>query len=57
MSESGGRWVCTGCGYVYDPALGDPEGGIEPGRSFDALPEDWVCPQCYLGKADFDPLD
>jgi rubredoxin len=57
MAENSGRWICTGCSYIYDPAVGDPDGGIPPGTAFEDLPDDWVCPQCYLSKADFDPLD
>lgn len=34
------------CGWVYDPAIGDPEHGVAPGTPFEALPEDWVCPNC-----------
>ena len=37
------KYICTVCDYVYDPELGDPENGIEPGASFEDLPEDWVC--------------
>ncbi len=40
------RYVCEPCGYVYDPADGDPDNGVEPGTPFDKLPEDWVCPVC-----------
>lgn len=47
------KYVCTGCGYVYDPAAGD-EGGIPPGTSFESLPEEWCCPVCYAGKDAFD---
>ena len=36
----------TECGYLYDPSVGDPDGGIPPGVSFDALPADWECPEC-----------
>lgn len=50
------RYVCVGCGYIYDPAEGDPGGGIAPGTTFEALPEDWRCPICYVGKDEFDPL-
>ncbi|MBM4371751.1 MAG: rubredoxin [Deltaproteobacteria bacterium] len=50
------RYVCFGCGYIYDPAEGDPSGGQPPGTAFTALPEDWRCPVCYVGKAEFDPL-
>lgn len=47
------RYVCDACGYVYDPAVGDPDNGIEPGTAFEALPDDWVCPLCGLGKDSF----
>jgi rubredoxin len=54
MSES--KWVCTSCGYIYDPETGDKEHGIPPGIPFEKLPEDWICPICYVGKNAFDPL-
>ena len=38
------KYVCDVCGYIYDPAVGDPDNGIEAGTAFEALPEDWVCP-------------
>ena len=44
------KYICTICEYVYDPELGDPENGIEPGTSFEDLPADWVCPLCGVGK-------
>ena len=47
------KYVCDVCGYVYDPAEGDPDNGVEPGTSFDKLPEDWVCPVCGASKDDF----
>jgi rubredoxin len=50
------KWECTACGYVYDPAVGDPENGVAPGTSFEDLPEDWVCPQCGVGKDFFQKL-
>ena len=40
------RYICEPCGYIYDPADGDPDNGVEPGTPFDQLPEDWVCPVC-----------
>ncbi len=51
------RYICTNCGYTYDPATGDPLAEVLPGTSFDDLPEGWCCPLCYLGKEVFDPLD
>lgn len=49
------KYVCKLCGYVYDPADGDPDSGIAPGTKFEDLPADWVCPVCGAGKADFEP--
>ena len=48
-------YVCTVCGYVYDPKEGDSEGGIPPGTAFEALPDDWICPVCGAGKDEFEP--
>jgi rubredoxin len=47
-------YLCTVCGYVYNPKEGDPDAGIEPGTPFADLPEDWVCPVCGAGKEDFE---
>ena len=44
------RYVCEPCGYVYDPEVGDPDNGVEPGTPFDEIPEDWVCPVCGAPK-------
>lgn len=44
------KYVCDVCGYVYDPAVGDPDNGVQPGTAFEAIPEDWVCPLCGVGK-------
>lgn len=46
-------YICDVCGWVYDPAIGDEEGGIAPGVAFADLPEDWVCPLCGVGKDEF----
>ena len=48
------KYVCTICGYIYDPEKGDPDEGIEPGTKFDNLPDDWTCPICGAGKEDFE---
>jgi rubredoxin len=50
------KYECTACGYLYDPAVGDPENGILPGTAFEDLPEDWVCPQCGVGKEFFQKI-
>ena len=47
------KYVCTVCGYVYDPEEGAPDAGIAPGTAFEDLPEDWVCPVCGPSKSDF----
>jgi flavin reductase (DIM6/NTAB) family NADH-FMN oxidoreductase RutF/rubredoxin len=47
------KYYCTACGYIYDPALGDPENGIPPGTRFEDLPDTWTCPVCGTEKVDF----
>ena len=47
-------YVCTMCGYIYDPEEGDSEGGIPPGTSFEDLPDDWTCPVCGAEKDEFE---
>jgi rubredoxin len=51
------KWKCVVCGYVYDPAVGDPDGGIEPGTPFEKIPDGWVCPECGAAKSDFEKID
>lgn len=47
------KYICIPCGYIYNPAIGDPDEDIEPGTAFEDLPEDWVCPVCGEGKDHF----
>jgi len=54
--DSSVKWVCTICDWVYDPDIGDPDGGIPPGVEFENLPDDWVCPQCGAEKDAFERL-
>lgn len=49
----GKHYVCSGCGYEYDPAVGDPDSDVRPGTLFDALPDEWTCPECGEEKAGF----
>ena len=51
------KYKCTVCDYIYDPELGDPDGGIEPGMPFEKLPDDWVCPVCGAGKDEFEKVE
>lgn len=48
------KYVCAACGYVYDPEIGDPDGGIAPGTAFEDIPDDWVCPICEATKDMFE---
>ncbi|MCL6557929.1 MAG: rubredoxin, partial [Firmicutes bacterium] len=48
------KYVCSVCGYVYDPEAGDPENGVPPGTPFEKLPGDWTCPVCGVGKEEFE---
>ena len=48
------KYVCTLCGYVYDPEQGDPDNGVAPGTKCEDVPEDWECPVCGAAKEDFE---
>ena len=50
-------WICDSCGFIYDPAIGDPDGGIPPGTAFEDIPKDWFCPVCGARTSDFRPLE
>lgn len=49
------KYECA-CSYIYDEAVGDPDGGIAPGTKWADVPEDWVCPVCGLSKGDFNKI-
>jgi flavin reductase (DIM6/NTAB) family NADH-FMN oxidoreductase RutF/rubredoxin len=51
------KYQCTVCGYIYDPALGDSDGGIKPGTPFEEIPDDWVCPVCGASKDQFKKIE
>jgi len=51
------KWECVVCGLVYDEAAGDPDNGIAPGTVFSDVPDTWFCPDCGVGKEDFELLD
>ncbi len=48
------RYVCTICGYVYDPEQGDPDNDVDPGTKWEDVPDDWECPVCGASKDDFE---
>ena len=50
------KYKCSVCGYIYDPAKGDPESNTPPGTPFEKLPKDWVCPVCGAAKSEFEKM-
>ena len=50
------KYKCSVCGYIYDPELGDPDGGIKPGTPFEKIPDDWTCPMCGASKDQFEKI-
>lgn len=50
------KWECSICGYIYDPAIGDPDGNIPPNTPFEKLLDDWVCPVCGASKDQFEKI-
>ena len=57
VDDQATRWVCESCGLIYDPAEGDPDGGIPPGTAFEDIPDTWVCLVCGARKCDFVPYE
>ncbi len=51
------KFQCSVCGYIYDEVTGDPEHGIMAGTRWEDIPEDWVCPECAVIKADFEMME
>ena len=54
MGDKNAKYRCIPCGWIYDPAVGDPDGGIKPGTAFEDIPDDWVCPLCGADKTQFE---
>jgi rubredoxin len=57
--KRGGRimkYECEACGYIYDPANGDPDNGVPAGTQWEDVPEDWLCPLCSVDKSMFNPV-
>jgi len=51
------KWRCIVCGYIYDPKVGDPESGLEPGVPFKDLPDRWGCPECGASTDSFERIE
>ena len=47
------KYICDVCGWIYNPEIGDPDSGIDPGTPFEEIPDDWVCPVCGVSKDQF----
>lgn len=50
------KYRCLMCGYIYDPAKGDPDNDVAPGTAFSDIPDGWVCPECGAGKEEFEAV-
>ena len=51
------KYKCLVCGWIYDPDIGDPDGGIAPGTLFEKIPDDWQCPICGAAKNEFEIIN
>ena len=51
------KWQCIVCGLIYNEADGWPDDGIAPGTLWQDVPEDWLCPECGVGKMDFEMIE
>lgn len=51
------KYICVACGYIYDPAAGDPDNGVAPGTAFEDISNEWVCPLCGVGKEEFEETE
>lgn len=51
------KWQCVVCGFIYDEAAGCPEEGLAPGTAWGDVPDDWLCPDCGVGKNDFEMVE
>lgn len=51
------KFQCIPCGYIYDPKEGDPDNGVKEGTAWQDVPEDWLCPICFVGKDEFEIID
>ncbi len=51
------KYKCMVCGYIYDPAMGDPDNGIKPGTPFTEIPDSWACPVCGASKSEFEKIE
>jgi len=57
MDHGSRTWMCIVCGFLYHETTGLPDEGIPAGTTWDDVPEDWICPDCGVGKADFEMVE
>jgi rubredoxin len=57
MAQDYKKWQCIVCGWIYDEEISCPEEGLEPGTLWSDVPEDWLCPDCGVGKDDFEMIE
>ncbi|MEH2112879.1 rubredoxin [Nostoc sp.] len=51
------KYICTVCGYEYDPEVGDTDSDVALGTAFEDIPDDWVCPVCGATKDQFELVE
>lgn len=51
------KYMCVVCGFIYDEALGWDDDGIAAGTKWDDVPDNWICPDCGVGKEDFEMVE
>jgi rubredoxin len=57
MSTPTNTYICIVCGFIYDEQAGLPEEGIAPGTLWADVPQEWTCPECGVGKSDFEMVE
>ena len=55
--DAGQKMICSVCLWVYDPATGEDSQDVAPGTAWSDVPEDFLCPECGMGKDVFDPYE
>lgn len=51
------KMICTICGWIYDPEIGDTDNDVEAGTQWEDVPSDWLCPECAAPKSVFEPSE
>ena len=56
-ADAGQKMICSVCLWVYDPATGEDSQDVAPGTAWSDVPDDFLCPECGMGKDVFDPYE